>query len=215
MKNTLALILTILSGSIALNGQQYSFGFKPGFLIISGNYSDDSDFPDLKLSSRISYTYGITIENKVNQLIGFKAEPRFIAKGYNISYDATNEDKYRNNYISLPILIEFSPIKNFSLEAGPDICYLISSGIKPSGYKSYQKNKETNLKQFEFSLITGVSYLFLNRFELGFRHGFGLSASEKGAVRIFDSPGYHINYKFVQNYFEFYLNTRFLTKSKN
>lgn len=215
MKRISVLFLIIISASIALNGQHYSIGFKPSLLTISANYTDDSEFPDIKLSSRSSYAFGFTIENQINQLIGFKVEPRLIAKGYNISYDDTYEDKYRNNYISLPILIDFSPIKKFSIEFGPDFCYLLSSGVKPSRFKSYQKNEAPNLKQFEFSLITGFSYLFFNRFDFGVRHGFGLSACEKGSVPIFDSPDDQINYKFVQNYFEFYLNTRFLTKSKS
>jgi hypothetical protein len=215
MKRISVLLLIIISASFAVNGQQYSIGFKPSFLVIGAKYIEKPALMGINLSSRGSYGFGITLRDQVNRLIGFKVEPRYIDKGYNIKWSPEDEDIYRNNYISLPILIDFSPIKNFSLEVGPDICYLFSSGVKSSGNKSFQKNDSPNLKQFELSLVTGVSYSFLKRFDFGARYGLGLTAYDKGSVLIFDWTGPQINYKFVQNYFEFYLNTRFMTKSKN
>ena len=112
-------------------------------------------------------------------------------------------------------MITISPIKNLSLEFGPDIGYLINAKVKNSGNTSFQKNNSPNLKPFEFSLVTGVSYSFSKRFEFGARYGLGLTACEKGQILISDWTGPDVNYKFVQNYVEFYLNTRFWTKSKN
>jgi hypothetical protein len=215
MKRITAFLLIIICASFSVNGQWYSIGFKPSFLIIGAKYTEEPTLMGLNLSARGSYGFGITIRDQVNKLIGFKVEPRYIAKGYNINWNPEDEYIYRNNYLSLPILIDFSPIKNFSLEVGSDICYLFSSSVKSSGNTSFQKNDSPNLKQFEFSLVTGVSYSFLNRFDFGARYGLGLTAFEEGSVFISDWTGPPINYRIVQNYFEFYLNTRFSTKSKN
>jgi hypothetical protein len=215
MKRIGVFLLIIISAFFTVNGQQYSIGFKPSFLIISAKYTEEPELMGLNLSSRGSYGFGITLEDQVNKLIGFKVEPRFIAKGYNINWSPEDVDIYKNNYISLPILIDISPIKKFSFEIGTDICYLFSSGVKSSGSQSFQKNDSPNLKHFEFSLVTGVSYLFLKRFDFGVRYGFGLTASDKGTLIISDYDVPQVDYKFVQNYFEFYLNTRFMIKTKN
>lgn len=215
MKRNTALLLITLAVCIEVTGQQYSVGFKPGFLIIGAKYTEEPVLMGLTLSSGSSYGFSFTFKDQINKLIGFKMEPGFIAKGYNIRWSSVEEDIFINNYLSLPVLIDFSPIKNFSLEAGPDICYLFSSGVKPAGNKSFRKNDSRNLKKIEFSLVTGVCYSFLNRFDLGARYGFGLTASEKGTLIIFDWVDPHTEYKFVQHYFEFYLNTRFVIKTKN
>ncbi len=215
MKRIAALLLITFAVFFTINGQQYSIGFKPSFLIIGAKYTEEPYLMGLNLSSGYSFGFGITLRDQINKLIGLKAEPRFIAKGYNLKWSPGDEDNFRNNYISLPILIDFSPFKNFSLEVGPDICYLFSSGVKTSGNKSFQKNNSHNLKKFEFSLVTGVFYSFLKRFDFGARYGFGLNASEKGTIIISDWDGPQTDYKFLQNYFEFYLNTRFKIKNKH
>jgi hypothetical protein len=217
MKRITVLLLIIISASLAANSQQYSIGFKPGFLITGAKYTEEPEIMGLNLSSRGSYAFGITFGDQINKLIGLKTELRFIAKGYNINWgqDPIDKDIYRNNYLSLPILISISPVKNLSLEFGPDIGYLINSKVKYSGYTSFQKNNSSDLKPIEFSIVTGVSYSFSKRFDFGARYGFGLTACEKGPMIIEDWSGPDVNYKYVQHYFEFYLNTRFRTSGKN
>ena len=216
MKRVTVLFLIVISALFAVNGQQYSIGFKPSFLIIGAKYTEEPEIMGLNLTSRSSYGFGFTFIDQINRRIGLKIEPRFIAKGYNIKWDSENEDLFINNYLSLPILFDFSPLKNFSFEVGPDIGYLFSSGVKPYGNNSFQKNDSQNLKKIEFSLITGACYSFLNRFDFGARYGFALTASEEGTFTIQDwmGPDRQADYKFVQHYFELYLNTRFWKMSK-
>lgn len=138
-----------------------------------------------------------------------------MAKGYNINYGSDGADIFINNYLSLPVLIQISPIPDLSFEAGPDFSYLISSGVKPAGDDSFQKNDSPDLKKIEFSFITGVCYSFLNRFDIGARYGIGLSACEKGTLMILDWEELKTDFKFVQHYFGFYLNARFINIPKS
>jgi hypothetical protein len=217
MKKITALALIIISAIFAANGQQYSLGFKPSFLIVNAKYTEEPEVFGLSPSARGSYAFGVTLGDQINRLIGLKTELRIIAKGYNINWgqDPDDKDIYRNNYLSLPILITISPIQNLNLEFGPDIGYLINSKVKYSGNTSFHKNNSPNLKPFEFSLLIGVNYSFSKRFDFGGRYGFGLTACEEGPMLISDWTGPDVNYKYVQNYIEFYLNTRFMIKTKN
>ena len=215
MKRIVVFLLIIISVSFAVNGQQYSIGFKPGFLIIGAKYTEEPLIMGLKLSSRGSYAFSLTLSDQIKKLVGFKIEPGYIAKGYNIIWGPEDENLYRNNYLSVPILIDISPIQNLSLEFGPEISYLLNSKVKQSGSNSFRKNNSSNQKLYELSLVTGVCYSFLKRFDFGARYVFGLTAYDKGQLVMIDYIGPQVNYKFVQNYFEFYLNTRFMTKTKN
>ena len=216
MKRISALLLIIICASFAVNGQQYSIGLKPSFLIIGAKYTEEPEVMGLNLSTRGSYSFGVTLGDQLNKLIGLKTELRIIAKGYNVIWglDPDDKDIYRNNYLSLPILISISPIQNLNLDFGPEIGYLLNSKVKNSGSTSFHKNNSPNQKPFEFSIVTGVSYSFLKRLDFGARYGIGLTACNKGPMIINDWSGPEINYKFVQSYFEFYLNTRFITKTK-
>jgi hypothetical protein len=214
MKRITGLLLIMTTSLLVANAQQYSIGFKPSFLIIGAKYTEDPLLMGLKLSPRISYGFGFTFTDQINRIIDFKLEPRFIAKGYKVDWSPDADDIWINNYISMPVLISISPFKNFSLEVGPDICYRLSSGGKSSGSKSFKKNDSQYLREVELSIVTGICYSFLNRFDLGARYGFGLSPSEKGTLMISDWDGTQIEYKFVQSYLEFYLNTKFIIKQK-
>lgn len=217
MKKITILLLIIIPAIFAANGQQYSLGFKPSFLIVNSKYTEEPEVFGLSPSARGSYAFGVTLGDQINRLIGLKTELRIIAKGYNINWgqDLNDKDIYRNNYLSLPILFTISPIQNLNIEFGLDFAYLLSSKVKSSGSTSFEKNNSPNMKPFEFSLLTGVNYTFSKRFDFGGRYGFGLTACENGPMLISDWPGPDPNYKYVQNYFEFYLNTRFLIKLKN
>jgi hypothetical protein len=215
MKKITVLLLIIIPAIYAANGQQLSLGFKPSFLIVNAKYTEEPEVFGLNLSARGSYAFGLTLGYQVNRLIGLKTELRIIAKGYNVYWGPGDEDIYRNSYLSLPILITISPIKNLNIEFGPDFAYLLSSKYKSSGYTSFMKNNSPNLKPFEFSLLAGLNYSLSKRFDFGGRYGFGLTACEEGPMLISDWPGPDPDYKYVQNYFEFYLNTRFIIKTKN
>jgi hypothetical protein len=215
MKKIAVFLLLILSASFQAFGQKFSIGFKPSFLIVGAKYTMDPEVIRIKITKRGSYAFGITIREQISKLIGIKIEPRFMAKGYNIYWGQGHEDIYRNNSLSIPVLFYVSPIHNLNFEFGPELCHLLNSKAKSFLSKSFQDNNSSDQKPFELSLVTGVSYSFLKKFDFGARYAFGITAFEKGSFIIFNGTGPPPHYKIVQNYFEFYLSTSILTKTKN
>jgi len=183
-------------------------------LVVGAKFSETPNVIDLKLSSRLSYAFGITISSQLNRFLCIKAEPRFIAKGYDMNWSASEKDVFRSGYLSLPILLSLSPFKNFSIDFGPEVCHLLNSKVKTYSSNSFQNYNSPNLKPLELSIISGFNYYFLDRFDAGFRYGFGLTPYEYGPGIIADWPGSLPHYKITNRYFEFYLNTRLLSKSK-
>jgi hypothetical protein len=217
MKKITFLLIAILVASGITSGQQLSIGIKPCLLLLESKYIEKPSTFGLKLSPRYSYGFGITIQEQLNKFFAFQIEPRLVAKGYNIDFGSGTCDIYKNNYISLPTLIFFHPLHNLTIELGPEFAYLINSKTRNYPAGSFYDYKSPYQKHFELSLISGISYTFFNRFDFGIRYGNSLTPYEKGKVIVNEDPFStgtfdNITYKIINRYFEFYLNTRILSK---
>jgi hypothetical protein len=217
MKKITFLLIAIFVASGITSGQKLSIGFKPGFLILNAKWTENPDIFGLKLSPRYSYGFGITIQEKLNRFFALQIEPRIVAKGYNIDFGSGTCDIYKNNYISLPTLIFFHPLHNLTIEMGPEFAYLINSKTRDYPKGSFHDYKSPYQKHFELSIISGMSFTFFNRFDFGIRYGNSLTPYEKGKVIVNEDPFTtgafdNITYKIINRYFEFYLNTRILSK---
>jgi hypothetical protein len=217
MKHFSIFLLIVLSAFSSLKGQQYSIGLKPSLLIIGAKRTQEPYlFENNYTTLGGSYAIGISLSDQINKRFGLKIEPRLIVQGYNMKYTGyPDKFKYRNKYLSIPFIFSYSPKQKLNLEFGPEFCILLIPLEKTPEMKSFSRRFDSrDLRKFEFSLVSGISYPFLERIDLGARFGFGLSALEKVTKTGFWS-GPDINIKTVQYYFEFYLNTRLFTKIKN
>jgi hypothetical protein len=211
MKKLVSLFLFSVILITASFSQQLSIGLKPSFLILDSKLSADlKGYPSMKLKPRCSYGIGVTVSEQIKKF-GFNIEPRFIVKGFYINPFGLNEITiYRNNYLSMPALLTFSPTKHLNLEIGPEFSYLLNSKVKYPGSNSFVINDSNNLRSFELSLITGVSYTLIKNIDLGIRYGIGLTPVDKHKLIINGSSDPPVNYKFMQRYFEFSLTLRFI-----
>jgi hypothetical protein len=214
MKRITISVFVVLLASCMTFGQQYSFGIKPSFIILEAKYIENPTLTALKLSSRSSYAVGLTVQRQLSKLLGVQIEPRFIEKGYNITWGPGDYAIYKNSYISLPTLLKICPIHNFNIELGPEFSFLVDSKRR-NIRESFQDNNSDDQNLFELSFITGISYSFLKRSDLGIRYGFGLTPYENGKLLPVDGPTYvNVTYKIYNRYFEFYLNTRIINNLK-
>lgn len=164
MKYFSIFLLIVLSAFSSLKGQQYSIGLKPSFLIIGAKYTQEPYLLENNYTTLGgSYAIGISLYDQINKRFGLKIEPRLIVKGYNIKYTGyPDKFKYRNKYLSIPIIFSYSPIQNLNLEFGPEFCYLLSALEKTPAMKSFSRRfASSDLRKNEFSLVSGVSHTFL------------------------------------------------------
>jgi hypothetical protein len=193
-------------------GQQLSIGFKPSFLVLNSKLDANlTGFPPMEVKLKSSSGIGITVSRQFKRF-GLKVEPRYIIKGYKLDFIGEIDD-YRNNYLSLPIIIFFSPVRNLNLEIGPEFSYLLNSKVRYYSQSSWLKNRSNNLKSFELSIIPGISYCIMKRFDLGIRYGIGLTPFDKGQFITSDSNLPPVDYKYFHSYFELYLNAKIFIKN--
>lgn len=123
MKKLSIAIVTILCFSqlMVAQGSAIKFGAKAGVHLasITGN--------DVDVKMRPSIHIGGMAEIPVSEQFYVQPELLFSSQGYKVdSNDATGI----LNYINLPIMGKYNVNDNFSIEAGPQIGYLLSANIK-------------------------------------------------------------------------------------
>jgi hypothetical protein len=208
MKKVILFSIAIICITNQTHGQKFVFGIKSGLDILQAKYIERPDVIGLKLDSKLSYSIGLTSRLNINKFIQIQVEPRFIEKGYNITWGENDYDIYRNGYLSLPLLIRLLPIKKLYIEFGPDFSYLIYSKWRNST-GSFHDDNSPYKNSFELSALTGIGYKIFREINLGARYGYGITPYKDG--KLFTD----ITYKIFNHFTEFYLEmTLFSTKKQ-
>ena len=208
------LLVTLLLVVAISNAQNIKFGIKGGLNVstisVSGNKS-----VDLKTSPAIGFLIGGVAEFKLNEKISIQPELLYSTHsgkqsykdfflGSIQTYDYTQTVTLSS--ISLPVMVKYNFTKNISIEAGPQIGYLLSARsnftfvtanatISGNGdlsnsqtlVFSSQANKSVNLThdyqltKLSFGLNLGGTYSLDNGLFLQARYNLGLTSFSKNA----------------------------------
>lgn len=166
-----AVLLSAFSSNDVLAQQQVKFGPKAGvnFANISG--LDNSEI-------KTGFHVGAVAEIKFNEKFSIQPELLYSAEGakFTGSYPIVGnvEEKLNYDYINIPILAKYYIVDGFSVEAGPQVGFLVKAENKLSNASTELTNDvKNNLSSTTFGLGFGVAYdlpmgLFVNgRYNLG------------------------------------------------
>lgn len=166
-----AVLLAAFSSTEVLAQQQVKFGPKAGvnFANISG--LDNSEM-------KTGFHVGAVAEIKFNEKFSIQPELLYSAEGakFTGSYPIVGnvEAKLNYDYINIPILAKYYIVDGFSVEAGPQVGFLVKAEDKLSNASTELTNDvKNNLSSTTFGLGFGVAYdlpmgLFVNgRYNLG------------------------------------------------
>lgn len=189
MKKIYATIV-ILSIALTLNAQDIKFGAKAGANIASVTGEIES------AGSRVAFHLGGMAEIPISNELFIQPELLFSSQGYKVDNGTGTL-----NYINLPIMGKYFVNEELSIEAGPQIGYLLSATIEvdninngggintpsPDTEKSStikSSNAASNvlsndIKEFfkstDISFGIGATYKLQNGINLSARYNFGLS----------------------------------------
>ncbi|MGE5437834.1 MAG: outer membrane beta-barrel protein [Syntrophothermus sp.] len=132
-----------------------------------GNYSNIRSNVSLENKKPIvGYNFGLSFQyfpiKKFNNL-SLLNELDFTQKGYEQEFEKIYSFKF--NYLSVPVLVNYSLSKQISLQTGVELSQLISTNIK-QGIKTY--------KDFDLGLVLGMNFFSSNRFSCYSRFTYGL-----------------------------------------
>ena len=173
-----------------VSAQEVEFGVKGGVNIanFTGDETDD-------LESKIGFHIGGFAEIKISEKFSVQPELLFSTQGTKMKekysedgFDYDVSAKINTSYINIPIMAKLYVTEGFSLEAGPQIGFLMSAKTKAeatvsAGGITQSGSEEVDVKdQFntvDFGLNFGLGYKFTENLSAGARYNLGLSDINK------------------------------------
>lgn len=175
-------------GFTTMNAQEVKFGAKAG-LNIASLKSDTNEFKDL--DSKTSYHVGVMAELKISDKFAVQPELLFSSQGAKkdqsselVGVKTTTEATWDFNYLNLPVMAKYYVTDGLSLEAGPQIGFLMSAEAKQkttiSGGSINTENEvkedlKDTTKSVDFGLNFGAGYKLGSGLSIGARYNLGLS----------------------------------------
>ncbi|WP_413998358.1 porin family protein [Flavobacterium sp. W1B] len=158
MKKILLVAVITVLGLANVNAQEIKFGIKGGlnFASISGDNTENVDLVT-------AFNFGVLAEIPISEKFSFQPELMYSGQGYSF-----NDDTIALNYLNIPLMGKYYLTKGFSLEAGPQIGFLMSA-----------KNDKTDIKDsfstVDFGVNFGLGYKLNNGLNFGARYNLGLT----------------------------------------
>ena len=164
MKKLMIAALAVVGFSATgLAQQQVKFGPKAGINLASMSGQDDAEM-------KIGFHVGAVAEIKFSDTFSIQPELLYSAQG---SKSKSSDDvKLNNDYINIPIMAKYYFVEGFSVEAGPQIGFLMkaeaSNGDATVDMKDYYKS-------IDFGLGIGLAYDLPQGLFVNARYNIGLS----------------------------------------
>ena len=158
MKKIILTAAAVFAFSFA-NAQDAKYGVKGG-LNMASNSEDGA-------SSIVAIHLGGFAEFKINDKFAVQPELIYSAQGANIS-DMGVSTTFNLNYINIPVMAKYYVADAFSLEAGPQIGFLMSA-------KAGSLDVKELCNSTDFGINLGAGYDLNEKMTLGFRYNMGMS----------------------------------------
>jgi hypothetical protein len=179
MKRIFLIALALMAFGVT-NAQQTRFGIKGGLNLTTfagGNYWD--------AKSLVGFQLGGFAEIKVIDRLSIQPEVLFSTQGAKIDGGSFGDFDYKLNYINVPVLAKFYITKQFTVEGGPQLGFLVSAKQEGDDVKDNFKSVDTG---FNF----GAGYNFTDNVSVNLRYTVGLSNiadyNADTAEEYYDSP---------------------------
>ena len=176
MKKSVLVIALMIMSTTFISAQEYVyFGVKGGVNFSSFNGDGYDDFVDPE--ERTSFHLGLLAEIPVSDRFSIQPEVLYSAQGYDISsIDGGDDIEYQLDYINVPVLAKVYLFNRFSLEAGPQIGFLVHEEVdsNPTGDGGDFNLNDDQFKKVDFGVGIGASYKISNFFISG-RYTLGLT----------------------------------------
>lgn len=169
MKKILAALCIVAATSFAAKAQKATFGVKGG-LNISSLSNPPSGF-----SSRAGFYAGGLVNVKLKRKWAIQPELVFSSQGYKYDYNVGIigvNGKGILNYINIPVMVQYSFLPEFYVEAGPQLGFLVAANAKGNGRKVDIRDQYATA---DFGLGIGAGYKFPIGLGISARYNFGLS----------------------------------------
>jgi Outer membrane protein beta-barrel domain len=163
MKTILSLVVFVTIG-LVLRAQTTDthFGLKAGVNISSLDVKDGVDF-DSKAGFHIGGLAHVHLSPH------FAVQPEVV---YSEQGGKDGDEKWKLNYINVPVLLQYMTGNGFRLETGPQVGFDVTSKIKTG---DIEEDIKSSVNTLDLSWAIGMSYLFPEGIGFDARYNFGIT----------------------------------------
>ncbi|MBN8642544.1 MAG: PorT family protein [Flavobacteriales bacterium] len=170
MKKILLTAVAVFGFAFA-NAQEAKFGAKAGLNL--SNFTGDAE----GTSTKVGFQVGAFAEFKVSDK--FAVQPELVYSALGAKYDFFGFDVTETlSYLTIPVMAKYYVADAFSLEAGPQIGFLMSAKAKADGESEDTKDAYNST---DFGINVGAGYDVTENINLGLRYTIGVSNIVKDA----------------------------------
>lgn len=175
------IMLTALLAVIVITSvNAQNFGVKAGLNLasVTGDFTEGID-------GRTSFHIGTVAEFKVSDKFSFQPELMYSSQGAKVSDSEPGyynyESVYKVDYLNIPLMAKYYVAEGFSIEAGPQIGFLLSAKDEwkewdeDYGTDSGTEDFKDYMSSIDFGLNFGVGYKLESGLNFGARYNLGLS----------------------------------------
>lgn len=163
-KPLLLLTIAILGGSFSMKGQNVDFGLKAGLNIanITGGEIDRNNVFDIH--------FGVFADFEIFEKFSIQPELLYSKQGSEVN----NGDVIKLDYLAIPFMAKYYLSKNVSVEAGPQMSFLINDELK---YENATGSGAIDLdaSSFDFGLNFGFGYNISSHLLVQARYNLGIT----------------------------------------
>lgn len=146
------------------NAQETKFGVKGGLNLTNWAGGDVEG-----TSSLVGFHVGGFAEIKIIDKLAIQPELLFSTQGTQVDGNALTGDwDIKTNYINIPVLAKYYIVDKFSVEAGPQLGFLVSAKVDGEDVKD-------SFKTVDFGFNLGAGYHFTENISVNLRYTIGLS----------------------------------------
>jgi hypothetical protein len=161
MKIILVIIL-LLSLSAVSKAQDTHFGLKAGLNISSLDVKQGVDW-----DAKAGFHFGGLAH--VHLTPHFAVQPEIVFSQQGGEY---NSDKWKINYLNIPVLLQYMTGSGFRLQTGPQLGFGLSSEVKQG---DIEIDNDDDVNTIDFSWSFGASYLFPGGIGVDARYNHGIT----------------------------------------
>lgn len=177
--------------------QDVYFGPKVGGNLSHIFYSGDTESPFNNSNMRLSSHFGVFAEFVFSDFLSLQPELLYSVKGdkFTIDSDDTYESSFVYKYLSLPIVLKYYVTEEITIEAGPQVAYLLSAKDLRKGEEVSTEYGEEEasfdikdfMQVYDVGATAGVGYLTKSGFYLSARYNMGLINTSKDEADLLGS----------------------------
>ena len=174
MKKISLLALGITTAIFSFAQTPAKFGLKGG-VNISTIKIDDFDEND----SRIGLHVGGLAHIHLSPQWALQPELLYSTEGGKVDFGGGSEATYKNDYVNIPLMIQYMFDNGFRLEAGPQLGLMVNSEIEDED--GNEADADDTFKSTNVSVGFGLNYLSHSGLGVGGRYNLGVSNIAEGS----------------------------------